>query len=160
MDDEIFVEKFILTKFDDDNLFLIFNNNILLYNFKNKKLEKEFRDIEEFQIAFGAKFNNGILRIYCGHLEENKIFLCDYNATKDSIEFYSKSENIFDDLLLDEIEGQELGNIACNYFCDDLFSKNILLFDLENLYVLSDKEIPKIKKPGIKKKGNSKSKRK
>ena len=91
---------------------------------------------------------------------ENKICLYDFKVNKDSIEFYSQSENIFDDLLLDEIDGQELGNIACDYFNKDLFSKNILVYDKDNLYVLSEKEIAKVKKSGSKKKSKSKSKNK
>jgi hypothetical protein len=91
---------------------------------------------------------------------ENKICLYDFKVNKDSFEFYSQSENIFDDLLLDEIEGQDLGNIACDYFNKDLFSKNILVYDRDNLYVLSEKELAKVKKSGSKKRTKSKKKNK
>ena len=154
------IEKVVICNYNDMNLVLAFNNNIALYNYKDKEI-KQSTDVEDnFQIAFGAQFQNNILRIYGGHLMENKICLYDFKVNKDSFEFYSKSENIFDDLLLDEIEGQDLGNIACDYFNKDLFSKNILVYDRDNLYVLSEKELVKVKKSGSKKRTSSKKKNK
>ena len=156
-----YIEKVVICNYNDMNLFLAYNNNIALYNYKDKEIKHlTEEDDENIQIAFGLQFQNNILRIYGGNLMENKICLYDFKVNKDSIEFYSQSENIFDDLLLDEIDGQELGNIACDYFNKDLFSKNILVYDKDNLYVLSEKEIAKVKKSGSKKKAKSKSKNK
>jgi len=160
-DDNSFnIEKVAICNYNDTSLFLAFNNNIALYNYKDKKLKQLREEIGNYQIAFGAQFQNNILRIYGGHLEENEICLFDFKVNKESFEFYSQSENIFDDLKLDEIEGQELGNIACNYFNKDLFSKNILVYDRDNLYIVSEKEIEKVKISGSKKKSKSKNKSK
>lgn len=160
-DNGTFIEKVAICNYNDMNLFLAYNNNITLYNYKDKEIKHltEEDDIN-FQIAFDLQFKNNILRIYGGNLNENKICLYDFKVNEDSIEFYSQSENIFDDLLLDEIEGQDLGNIACDYFNKDLFSKNIIVYDQDNLYVLSEKELVKVKKSGIKKKDKSKRKNK
>ena len=155
-----YIEKVVICNYNDMNLFLAYNNNIALYNYKDKEIKHlTEEDDENIQIAFGLQFQNNILRIYGGNLMENKICLYDFKVNKDSIEFYSQSENIFDDLLLDEIDGQELGNIACDYFNKDLFSKNILVYDKDNLYVLSEKEIAKVKKSGSKKKAKSKDRK-
>ena len=135
---------------------LAYNNNIALYNYKDKEIKQSTEVEDNFEIAFGIQFQNNILRIYGGNLMENKICLFDFKVNEDSFEFYSQSENIFDDLLLDEIEGQDLGNIACDYFNKDLFSKNILVYDKDNLYVLSEKELEKVKKSGSKKTTKSK----
>ena len=155
-----FIEKVAICNYNDTNLFLAFNNNIALYNYKDKKVKQIVEEDENYQIAFGLQFQNNILRVYGGNLMENKICLFDFKVNKDSAELYSQSENIFDDLQLDEIDGQELGNIACDYFNKDLFSKNILVYDKDNLYVLSEKEKEKVKKSGSKKKTKSKSKNK
>ena len=158
-DDNCFnIEKVVICNYNDMNLLLAFNNNIALYNYKDKEIKQTTELEENFQIAFGAQFKNNTLRIYGGNLSENNICLYDFKVSKDSFEFYSQSENIFDDLLLDEIDGQELGNIACDYFNKDLFSKNILVYDKDNLYVLSEKEVEKVRKSGNKKKSKSKSK--
>jgi len=160
-DDNCFnIEKVAICNYNDTSLFLAFNNNIALYNYKDKKLKQLREEIGNYQIAFGAQFQNNILRIYGGHLEENEICLFDFKVNKESFEFYSQSENIFDDLKLDEIEGQELGNIACDYCNKDLFSKNILVYDRDNLYIVSEKEIEKVKISGSKKKSKSKNKSK
>ena len=160
-DDNCFnIEKVVICNYNDMNLLLAFNNNIALYNFKDKEIKQSTEVEDNFEIAFGCQFKNNILRIYGGNLMENKICLYDFKVNKDSIEFYSQSENIFDDLLLDEIEGQDLGNIACDYFNKDLFSKNILVYDRDNLYVLSEKELAKVKKSGSKKRTKSKKKNK
>jgi len=155
-----FIEKVAICNYNDTNLFLAYNNNIALYNYKDKEVKQIIEEDENYQIAFGLQFQNNILRVYGGNLMENKICLFDFKINKDSAELYSQSENIFDDLQLDEIDGQELGNIACDYFNKDLFSKNILVYDKDNLYVLSEKEIEKVKKSGSKKKTKSKSKNK
>ena len=155
-----FIEKVAICNYNDTNLFLAYNNNIALYNYKDKEVKQIVEEDENYQIAFGLQFQNNILRVYGGNLMENKICLFDFKINKDSAELYSQSENIFDDLQLDEIDGQELGNIACDYFNKDLFSKNILVYDKDNLYVLSEKEIEKVKKSGSKKKTKSKSKNK
>jgi len=155
-----FIEKVAICNYNDTNLFLAYNNNIALYNYKDKEVKQIVEEDENYQIAFGLQFQNNILRVYGGNLMENKICLFDFKVNKDSAELYSQSENIFDDLQLDEIDGQELGNIACDYFNKDLFSKNILVYDKDNLYVLSEKEIEKVKKSGSKKKTKSKSKNK
>ena len=156
-----FIEKVAICNYNDENLFLAYNNNLALYNYKDKKIKQLSEEVDiKIEIAFGLQFKNNILRIYGGNLTENEICLCDFKVNKDSIKFSSQSENIFDDLLLDEIDGQELGNIACDYFNKDLFSKNILVYDKDNLYVLSEKELVKVKKSGIKKKDKSKSKNK
>ena len=160
-DDNCFnIEKVVICNYNDMNLLLAFNNNIALYNFKDKEIKQSTEVEDNFEIAFGCQFKNNILRIYGGNLMENKICLYDFKVNKDSFEFYSQSENIFDDLLLDEIEGQDLGNIACDYFNKDLFSKNILVYDRDNLYVLSEKELAKVKKSGSKKRTKSKKKNK
>ena len=155
-----FIEKVAICNYNDTNLFLAYNNNIALYNYKDKEVKQIVEEDENYQIAFGLQFQNNILRVYGGNLMENKICLFDFKINKDSAELYSQSENIFDDLQLDEIDGQELGNIVCDYFNKDLFSKNILVYDKDNLYVLSEKEIEKVKKSGSKKKTKSKSKNK
>lgn len=155
-----FIEKVAICNYNDTNLFLAYNNNIALYNYKDKEVKQIVEEDENYQIAFGLQFQSNILRVYGGNLMENKICLFDFKINKDSAELYSQSENIFDDLQLDEIDGQELGNIACDYFNKDLFSKNILVYDKDNLYVLSEKEIEKVKKSGSKKKTKSKSKNK
>lgn len=155
-----FIEKVAICNYNDTNLFLAYNNNIALYNYKDKEVKQIVEEDENYQIAFGLQFQNNILRVYGGNLMENKICLFDFKINKDSAELYSQSENIFDDLQLDEIDGQELGNIACDYFNKDLFSKNILVYDKDNLYVLSEKEKEKVKKSGSKKKTKSKNKNK
>lgn len=155
-----FIEKVAICNYNDTNLFLAYNNNIALYNYKDKEVKQIVEEDENYQIAFGLQFQNNILRVYGGNLMENKICLFDFKVNKDSAELYSQSENIFDDLQLDEIDGQELGNIACDYFNKDLFSKNILVYDKDNLYVLSEKEKEKVKKSGSKKKTKSKGKNK
>lgn len=155
-----FIEKVAICNYNDTNLFLAYNNNIALYNYKNKEVKQIVEEDENYQIAFGLQFQNNILRVYGGNLMENKICLFDFKVNKDSAELYSQSENIFDDLQLDEIDGQELGNIACDYFNKDLFSKNILVYDKDNLYVLSEKGKEKVKKSGSKKKTKSKGKNK
>lgn len=155
-----FIEKVAICNYNDTNLFLAYNNNIALYNYKDKEVKQIVEEDENYQIAFGLQFQNNILRVYGGNLMENKICLFDFKINKDSAELYSQSENIFDDLQLDEIDGQELGNIACDYFNKDLFSKNILVYDKDNLYVLSEKEKEKVKKSGSKKKTKSKGKNK
>ena len=160
-DDNCFnIEKVVICNYNDMNLILAFNNNIALYNYKDKEIKQSTELEENFQIAFGSQFQNNKLRIYGGNLSENKICLYDFKVSEDSFELLSQTENIFDDLLLDEIDGQELGNIACDYFNKDLFSKNILVYDRENLYFLSEKEVEKVKKSGSKKKAKSKSKNK
>lgn len=70
------------------NLLLAFNNNIALYNYKDKEIKQSTELEENFQIAFGSQFQNNKLRIYGGNLSENKICLYDFKVSKGSFEFY------------------------------------------------------------------------